>query len=238
MRELENEYQALNELQIMSKADNYNNWIWDTIKQYIGTNVLEVGAGIGTFTEYLLNKDKVYATDIAQNCLKALSNRFRENLNIDVLYLDITSKPDTRYWEDKSIDSIICLNVIEHIENDLDALKNMASILKPGAQIILMVPAFQFIYGTIDQLDGHYRRYTLSQVKKVLSLAGFKIPIVHYFNSVGLLAWLYTNKIVKNRSTSLGKVVLYDKYVVPWLKHTEHVIKPPFGQSVVAVGKL
>lgn len=231
------DYQALGELEKMSRAVNYNDWIWQTISPYIGEDILEVGAGVGTFTEYLKTRSRVYATDIAQNCLQGLEKRFKEYSNIIVEMFDITRPPAEENWTERIVDTAICLNVIEHIKDDIGALRNINDILATRGRIIIMVPAFQFAYGTIDKLDGHFRRYAKRELLSKLEKTGFKPLKIHYFNSIGLLAWFYTNKIARDNATSMMKVKVYDKYFVPILKTGERIIKPPFGQSLIAIGE-
>lgn len=231
------DYQALDELKVMSRAVNYNKWIWQTIRPFLGKCIVEVGAGIGTFTDYLAESGTIYATDIAQNCIVELNRRFNGRRNITIEEFDITSSPDANLWSGRGVDTIICLNVLEHIEDDVAALRNMNSILKTGGNIILMVPAFQCAYGTIDKLDGHFRRYSSRGLSSRITLASLCPESVRYFNSVGLFAWFYTNKIARNRVTSKSKVEIYDKYIVSWLSLLEGIILPPFGQSLIAVGK-
>jgi SAM-dependent methyltransferase len=231
------DYQALSELEIMGQAKNYNAWIWRTISPYMGQSIIEVGAGIGTFTNYLIDRERIFATDIAQNCIGVLNNLFQKLPNVTIEELDITHAPDIQHWKPRKADTIICLNVLEHIDNDEAALGNMREMVKSGAHIIIMVPAFQFAYGTIDKLDGHFRRYSCSELKVKLKSSGLEPIRMHYFNSLGLLAWYYTNRIAKNRSTSVAKVKVYDKIFVPSLRLIESIVKPPFGQSLIAVGK-
>jgi phospholipid N-methyltransferase len=231
------DYQALNELYIMSHAANYNNWIWKTISQYVGKNVVEIGAGIGTFTKYLIGKERVFATDIAENCINILHRYFDYNKNIIVERFDISQRPELGLWHQRAIDTLICLNVLEHIEKDVEALIHMKLIIKRGANIILMVPAFQFAYGTIDKLDGHYRRYSRNDIYSKLILAGIRPLSIYYFNSAGLLAWFYSSRLANNTSTSPSKVKIYDRYLVPLLRFFEGKVKPPFGQSLIAIGR-
>lgn len=230
-------YQALDELNKMSLAIKYNNWILSSISPFIGKSILEIGAGIGTYTENLAERGTVYATDFAVNCVDTLRDRFKNRSNIVIDNLDITVPSDKSTWDSRKIDTVICLNVIEHIEDDTNALRNMASLTTRGAHIIVMVPAFQFAFGTIDRLDGHYRRYSRALLKARFIAAGIKPVRIRYFNSVGLLAWYYTNKIVKNSETSIAKVKIYDNYFVPSLNMIESILPPPFGQSLIAIGR-
>jgi SAM-dependent methyltransferase len=230
-------YQALGELEIMSLAVNYNNWIWDTISPFIGENILEIGAGLGTFTDFLKTRSRIYATDIAENCIMALKERFEALSNIKMELFDITQQPVISLWTERKVDTAVCLNVLEHIKDDIGAFKNVNDILAAHGRIILMVPAFQFAYGTIDKLDGHFRRYSKGELSSKLKKTGFRLLKIHYFNSAGLLAWFYTNKVARDNATSVIKVKIYDKYFVPILRTGERMIKPPFGQSLIAIGE-
>lgn len=231
-------YQALDELNKMALAVNYNNWILDNIASFLGKSILEIGAGIGTYTSSLATRGTVYATDFAANCVEVLKKKFDGQGNIVIESLDITRPADKSIWTSRKIDTVICLNVIEHIEDDVTALRNMAAISAKGAYIIVMVPAFQCAFGTIDKLDGHYRRYSRELMNSRFKSAGIKPARVRYFNSVGLLAWYYTNKVVKNSETSTAKIKLYDNCFVPPLKLLERIIPPPFGQSIIAIGRV
>jgi len=230
------DYKALAELETMKNARNYNKWIWEEIRPEVGAKALEIGAGIGTFTEFLKEEREVTATDIGENCLEILRNKYRKSTNIKIEYLDITSINNPAIRETQ-FDSVIALNVIEHISDDIKALKNIDGLLKPGGKAIIMVPAFQFAYGTIDKLDGHYRRYRKNELVNKMNEAGFTAIKAKYFNSIGLLAWYYTNKIARNSSTSRTKVKIYDSSVVPFISKAERLITPPFGQSVIAIGE-
>jgi SAM-dependent methyltransferase len=231
------DYQALNELEIMAQASNYNSWIWRAILPFIGENVLEIGAGIGTFTDYLKTRRNLYATDIGINCINVLRERFKGFHNIIIEEYDITADPIEKGWIGKQFDTAICLNVLEHIKDDISALQNVKQVLGLKGRIILMVPAFQAVFGTIDKLDGHFRRYSKAELSGKLKEAGFRPQRMHYFNSIGLLAWFYTNKIARDRATSVSKVKVYDKMFVPVLRTLEGIIKPPFGQSLIAIGE-
>ena len=230
------DYQALSELEIMAGASNYNEWIWETIAPYIGNRVLEIGSGIGTFTEFLASKPMIIATDIAPNCIDHLKSRFANSRNVAIHELDI-ERIDFTEWSNIKLDTVMCINVLEHIENDILALRNIHSILDTGGKLILMVPAFQCVYGTIDKFDGHYRRYSKVEVISKLSTAEFSIVQCHFFNSIGLLAWYYVNRVARSNRTSVTKVRMYDRFVIPFLRRLESILNPPFGQSIIAVSQ-
>ena len=119
----------------------------------------------------------------------------------------------------------------------MTALRNMREVLRPGGRLALLVPAYQFLFGTIDRLVGHHRRYTRTGLSAALTAAGFTIRDIYYMNSLGVFGWLLNNRIVKRREESPAQVLFYDKAVVPWLSRIERVIRPPFGLSLVAIAE-
>ncbi len=229
-------YEAINELKLMKIAANYNRWIWETISDHLGQNILEIGAGIGTFTDYLSSKRIVYVTDSSHNCLEFLESKYCEHNNIQIEHLDIEYLNNINIWQERSIDSILCLNVLEHISNDCAALHNMNAVLIQNGRLVLMVPAFKGAYGTIDILDGHFRRYSKEELLIKMDRAHFEVTEIFYFNSIGLLAWFITNKILRIKSNSQSGIWLYDTMFVPLIKVLEKIVRPTFGQSIICIG--
>ena len=230
-------YEALSELELMSKAVNYNKWILEKIRNYLGKRILEVGAGMGTFTSFFLDREKIISVDVAPNCVDYLKQRFKNIPQVDVLQMDVSGDSETKKILGEGIDTIVCLNVLEHIEDDLKALKNLRDVLIPNGKLILMVPAFPFAFGTIDQLDGHFRRYKKRELKNKLESCGFKLLKIFYFNSLGLWGWYFNNRMVKKKSNSLQQVLFYDRVFVPILSFFERIISPPFGQSLMVIAQ-
>ena len=136
-----------------------------------------------------------------------------------------------------SPDTIVCINVLEHVEDDVAALDNMFSILTEEGKLILLVPAFQFMYGTIDRLVGHYRRYSKRDIETKLVTAGFYVKSISYMNCIAPFGWFLNNRILKKQEESPYQVVFYDRFVVPWLRKIEQIFIPPFGLSLVVVGE-
>ncbi len=229
------EYQALEELEQMAKAKNYNLWIWEQMKGHLGKKVLEIGAGIGTFASLLLDKELVIATDVAPNCMVWLNRKFSDFKNVKILELDVASRIDFNGLVSGGVDSVICLNVLEHIGDDLLALRNIYRLLNPTGKLILLVPAFPMLYGSLDRVGGHFRRYTKKDLKSKLIQAGFEIEKLYYFNSLGFFAWFVVNRVLKSKRTTGGKLFFYDKILVPPLRLVERIFSPPFGQSLFSI---
>jgi len=229
-------YEGLSNLHILAEANNYNAWLFDAVRPYVGKRVLEIGAGIGTFTSLLREQEHVTATDMDEACLAELSSRFSSSVSVEVMRLNITeiSRGQREMLRQKDFDTIIGLNVLEHIRDDILALKNLRLLVSSG-RLLLIVPALRGLYGVEDKAVGHFRRYAKLELVEKLSKAGWRIEKIGYLNSFGAILWFIKNRIMKSPATSPGNVRVYDKLIVPFLSRMERKIPVPFGQSLVAI---
>lgn len=217
-------------LKIMKTVGWYNNWLYLLIKEHLKGEILEIGAGIGNFTNLLAKKGEVTAIDVSSEYIKELKNLHGEIAEIG--FGDI--EEGKYFFNNKEFDSAVCLNVLEHIKNDNKALKNIYNLLKPGGRFVLLVPAHSFAYGELDKNLGHERRYTIKGAKKKLKSAGFKIKKARYLNWIGLIGWFINNKILRRGVLPKKQLVLFDRIARPLL-YLEKLINPPFGLSVFVV---
>jgi 2-polyprenyl-3-methyl-5-hydroxy-6-metoxy-1,4-benzoquinol methylase len=229
-------YEGLSNLHLLAEANNYNAWLFDAVRPFVGKRVLEIGAGIGTFTALLQEQEHVTATDMDEACLAELTSRFPRSGSVEVMRLNITeiSREQREMLLQKNFDTIIGLNVLEHIRDDILALKNLRLLVSSG-RLLLIVPALRVLYGVEDEAVGHFRRYTKRELVKKLSGAGWHVEKVGYMNSLGAVLWFIKNRIMKSPATSPGNVLIYDKLIVPFLSRMERIIPVPFGQSLVAI---
>lgn len=218
----------------MSRAVNYFEWQARLAMAPLGRRVVEVGCGIGNFTRMLSDRELVIGVDIEPACIEQHRVRFAGQDNIQSRVLDAMD-PAFLNLRDQAPDSVVCLNVLEHIEDDLGTLKAFASILPQGGKAVLIVPAFMALYGPIDKHLGHYRRYTLSSFAATAQAAGFRANDLRYMNTVGFFGWWVNAKLLKREEQSEGQIDLFDKRIVPVMEKLEGWVKPPFGQSVFAV---
>jgi len=218
----------------MSTAVNYFQWQARLAMAPLGQRVVEVGCGIGNFTRMIADRDLVIGVDIEPACIDQHRTRFANQKNIRSLVLDAMD-PSFSNLKAEAPDSIVCLNVLEHIEDDLGTLKAFASILPQGGKAVLIVPAFMALYGPIDKYLGHYRRYTCASFADTANQAGFVTKELRYMNTIGFFGWWANSKILKRQEQSEGQIELFDKRIVPILEKLESWISPPFGQSVFAV---
>jgi SAM-dependent methyltransferase len=225
-------------LEIMQAAPRYNRWQYTRIAPYLGRRICEAGAGIGNMSTLLLRSapELLVLTDTDAYYRQALLNRFgrHSEVVVDELTLPDASAEDrfARY----ALDTVVALNVIEHIAEDVAALRSIAGMLRPGGRAIILVPALQFLYGSLDRELGHQRRYTRSSLAKRMRQAGFRVEHVFYFNLVGTLGWWVNARLRRLPRIPLQQLRCFDT-LVPVLR-VEDRVPLPFGQSVIAIGAL
>lgn len=227
---------TVSDLEIMASAQNYRNWMFRQIAPYIGQRILEVGCGIGNFTSLLMDRELIVATDVYSPCVDYMKTRLGGSLKVVPKELDI-SDPAALELARYEFDTVICLNVLEHVEDDLRALSHMQSVLKPGGQLVLLVPAFQFLYGTVDQSLDHYRRYTRKTLLPKMQAAGFQIDRSFYMNVIGMGGWFLNNRVLKRREENADQIEMFDRYIAPVAERIEKIFPPPFGLSLIAIGQ-
>ena len=226
------------DLEAMSFAVNYHRWIIDEIRSYIKSPIVEVGAGSGNFSEELYNKFKelprfkLFAFEPSANMYLLLKNRFKNIDNIKTFGDYFKSEIDLS----DDINTILYINVLEHIEMDKEELISSYKKLNPGGRVIVFVPALQFLFSSLDKQLGHYRRYDKKRLTDLLKIAGFQVERVKYFDFVGILPWYITFTLM-GKIIQPGNVKLYDKLVVPIMSRIEKKLSPPIGKNLLIIGK-
>ena len=221
-------------LQNMKRLHRYNRWIFSTFRPFLGRRVLEIGSGIGNITKFLLDRDLVIATDVEPKYLSLLKNTFGKYKKFVIERLYIPGAESERY-RSYPIDSVICFNVLEHIEQDETALRNIYDLLEPGGRLLLLVPSHPWAYGSLDQHLGHRRRYGRRELKNKLEARGFRVIYLKYFNRIGILGWFLNSKILRRKRLSSFQLRVYN-LLVPFFK-LEKFFPLPFGTSLFAVGE-
>ncbi|MFZ0666362.1 MAG: class I SAM-dependent methyltransferase [Acidimicrobiales bacterium] len=217
-------------LEDLSDAKNYSNWIYDLTAPHLGHRVLEVGAGHGTMTELFIERaEKVVATDVTERCADLLSARFSGDPRVDVMLGKISEAA-----EHGPFDSAVLINVLEHIEDDDEALAQLSGLLKPGGRLVLWVPAFALLYSDFDRRIGHYRRYQRKNLAAQLMRSGYEVVDIRYVNPIGAVGWFFIARLAK-RVPNRRVAMIFDRYLVPVVSRIEKKFRPPFGQSVFAV---
>lgn len=224
-------------------ARNYYDWIISQVTPYLNGNILDVGTGYGTHLEYILpHNDRVTSIDFSPTFVELLNERYAEYENYRAICFDFGVDDSRAQLVTEKYDLITCLNVLEHIEDDNKALRDMAEILRgQNGMLFLQVPAHMSLYGTMDKMAGHYRRYTRGEMRQKLEDAGFEPLNLYYFNSFGALPWFINGRIMKPSSMEekqlSAQLVIYDRFFIPVLRYIEQFIKLPFGQSLLAFAR-
>jgi SAM-dependent methyltransferase len=200
----------------------------------LGRRVLEIGSGIGNITKFLLGRDLVIATDVEPKYLALLKNTFGKYKKFMVERLHLPGAEIERY-RSYHIDSVICFNVLEHIERDETALRNIFDLLEPGGRFLLLVPSHPWLYGSLDQHLGHRRRYRKKELRSKLEAQGFRVIYLKYFNRIGVLGWFLNSRILRRKRLSPFQLRIYNLFV-PIFK-LETFFPLPFGTSLLAVGE-
>ncbi len=221
----------------MEFANNYNNWILSKFLPYTGNTLLEIGTGQGNFKKYLEANVKTYVSlDIDEKVIERAKERDPEGIYevADISTPDIL-KLKTKY----KFNSVICVNVLEHVPDHKAGLNNMLELLEPGGHLLLYVPSFMHLYNDLDKLAGHLRRYKKNQIKELLNNSDdYQIVINEYFNPVGAFGWwvnkFKTHKNINSKNVN-SQVLIFDKYVVPFSKFFNPLFKSFWGQSLYCV---
>lgn len=216
----------------LAEAENYNKWIYAQISPFLGRRILDVGCAIGNITQFYADRDLVIGVDVSPEELAVARERFAGK-NFEAYHMDVSSE-DLLQFRSRNLDTAVCLNVLEHIEDDVHALRNMRDTLVPGGRLCLLVPVNKWLYGPMDAVDHHYRRYTREELNAKLAEAGLEIEHQNYFNMLGIAAWFFTNRVLRRSMAAPVQYSLYDS-IVPVLQTLERVLPPPSGLSLVTV---
>jgi len=233
MRDIKQGVLGEGNLEALAEAPEFNKWMYDSIAPFVGSCIMEIGAGLGNITEWIQG-DRIIVTDYADFYLDRLKLKFSNNSNINICKYDL-SDSNTEYFENQNIDTIICLNVLEHLENDNLALQNIFNILSPGGTLILLVPYSKKLYCQYDRHVAHFRRYGRQELIELVAKSGFFVEKNFLFNLFGGISWFISGKIFKRKQLNPGSVRLFGK-LVPLFKIIE-MFGTPFGASIVCIAK-
>ena len=219
----------------LSRASNFNTWMADTIRRYCGSRILEIGSGVGNLTRKLIPRAKYVASDINPLYIQTLEALSNDRPYMDASYCDVTQIASFPR-HDEAYDTVICLNVIEHVEDDRVALSNIKSVLAPGGTAIVLVPQGQWNFGTLDEVLGHQRRYSKESLRELVEECGFAIKELIEFNRVGTPAWFVNGKILHRRRFGLFQIWMLD-LLTPVFRLVDRLLPFP-GLSLIAVLEL
>lgn len=221
------------DLEAMGFARNYHRWIRDRFRPYLGPRVAEVGAGIGDFSELLLQAgvEQLECYEPSSGLCTRLRQRFEGDDRVRVVEDTFLASPPR-----PGLDALVYVNVLEHIADDQLELAKAWGTLRQGGHLCLFVPALRWLYGAQDRRVGHFRRYQRRELIDKVRQAGFELVGCRWFDIAGVLPWWISYRLL-GRSVVPGAVNLYDRLVVPVMRRVESTVPPPVGKNLLLVAR-
>lgn len=227
-------------LEQWNKLDRYSEWMYRSYSKYVGKRVLDIGAGVGNLTQYLVKScECVIGVDIFEHQINSMKKRFIQYENFEAYKFNILEDDLSKFINYK-FDTIVCINVLEHLEDDLLAINKMKSLIVKGGKLIILVPACSKLYSHLDKNVGHHRRYDKGQLKILSGKCNMKIVANKYFNFWGIIPYYLKGKISKDKggsfSTDLNETnsKFYNK-MSTILEPIENIFIPTIGLSEIMV---
>jgi len=230
---------GLHTLEVIAKADRFNRWMFDQFKDQLKGEILEIGSGIGNISQLVIEKGhSITLSDYNDEYCDLLKTKFSQNNNVkEILSIDLVD-PDFHFkyftYKEK-FDTIFLLNVIEHIKDDLLAVKNCRYMLKKDGHLVLLAPAYSWLYSSFDRQLGHYRRYSLTALAKLMLNNDFTILSGSHFNFTGIVGWFLFGKLLNKKMLGGSEMSAFNK-IVPLAKIVDSVFLKKIGLSVIVKG--
>lgn len=228
------EYEG-SDLEALQILHRYRGWILDEFGPYLSGRTVEIGAGIGTYSRPI--REMATRLDLVEpstHLFQRLTETFAGDARVRMF--NMTAEQWVGTTPSSAYDSVVMVNVLEHLADDTAILQEVYRLLRPGGHLLLFVPALMLLYSPLDRLFGHYRRYNLRELRKKARAAGFELQRCRYFDWLGALPWLLINRMAGATRITPGLAGIYDAIGVPLTRAVERVIPPPFGKNIILVG--
>ncbi|HZL17588.1 MAG TPA: class I SAM-dependent methyltransferase [Polyangia bacterium] len=217
-------------LEALAETPRLNGWIYSKLAPNIRGEVLEIGSGIGNLSRLIVDQaTRAIFSDVEPHYLAELRRGFATDSRVTVTHYDLALPPPPEI-ANRRFDTIVVVNVIEHIADDRAATATLAGLLNPGGKLVLYVPACPFAYGSLDRALGHYRRYTPDSLTALLSGAGLRPEIPAYMNFFGLLGWILNGRLLRSERLSRRQLRIFER-LVPLLRF-EDFLRLPVGLGI------
>ena len=224
------------ELEVLSSMPNYYSWIMEAFAPLVRGRVVEYGAGKGTISERLAPlADKLILVEPMANLAAVLRAKFRDHSKVEVA--EVSLEQHTVSIDDGAVDTVVMVNVLEHIQNDREVLFQLCRILRPDGHLLIFVPALRGLMSRLDLLFGHFRRYHRAELVEKITEAGGEVQLCRYFDFLGVAPWFLLNKLMGATTFNPKLVYINDKFVVPISAAVERVISPPFGKNIILIAR-
>jgi SAM-dependent methyltransferase len=232
---IDNSY-AGKDLEVLAQRCNYYAWIMSWFGPYVRGRVLEYGAGIGTFSQYLRPlAQSLVLIEPSANLHTELHAKFPDDPFVEIG--EMMLEEHVSRLHSGAFDTVVLVNVLEHIKDDRMALSELSRVIAPGGCILIFVPALQFLMSNLDTLLGHHRRYHRMELHEKLEATGVEVVICRYFDFPGVVPWFILYTLLGHSSFSPALVRLYDRAIVPLARRTEALVAPPLGKNLIAIGR-
>jgi len=220
-------------LESLAGARNYIAWLASLARPHLGDHPIEIGSGLGDYAAAWLSDGlpRITVTEADPALSASLRARFAGDDRVTVGDLDLTAAPEGDH------SAVVAFNVLEHIADHVGALRGARALVRPGGAIILIVPAFELAMSRFDRAIGHHRRYTKATLAEAYDAAEIAVERLDYVNAPGLLAWVVGMKWLRREPREGVVLRAWDRLVVPAARRVEEVRRPPFGQSLLGVGR-
>ena len=224
------------DLEVLADLPNYYGWIIKKFRPYLKGRTMEIGTGIGTISKLIFDDvEELILVEPSAHLTKHLPPSISKSPKVSIF--NETLEQRLPQMADHSCDTIIMVNVLEHIEDDGSAIEALHRVLKPGGHLLLFVPALQFLYSEVDRKHGHFRRYHLPPLAYKLNMHGFEIQDKRYFDLAGVLPWWLINTLGKKTDFNPAMATLYDRFFIPVTKFIERFISPPLGKNILIIAE-
>ena len=217
-------------------AKGFNYWMYQSIAPYCPDPCLEIGSGLGNISQHFIAaKKEICLTDLRPHYCEYLSKEFD---GVGVHQLDLVADNfDQQYGALKEqFASVYALNVIEHIEDDRQALENCCKLIRKGGNLVILVPAHQFLYNGLDEALGHYKRYTKRELTHLFEDLGVNILKAQYWNAAAMAGWWWYGGVKKRRELPANPLKRYNQ-LLPIIKFLDRCLFGQIGNSVLIVGQ-
>lgn len=241
---LPHEVEHLEALERMRGLEPYYRWVLDLAERLngapLGRRILDAGCGIGNFVELLRRRaDEVLAVDLSPRNIAVLRERFRDAANVEVLQTDLDAERTA--LRARAVDAIVCLDVLEHLDDDRGLVRAFFDVLPPGGNLFVKVPAHPWLFGSLDEASDHRRRYTRKHLVGLVADAGFEVRASRHMNVVGVAPYFVKGRILRRRSTLSNSFrpgqLAWIRRAMGFFRVVDRLTGAPVGQSVVVLAR-
>ena len=232
-------YARLNRYRMFDEVNApYMRWQLEQFEPFLGERLLEVGCGVGSILAQLSPHEFVMGVDVEDELIAYARQRFTNEQHHEFASLDISSHSieSRSMLKSHRFDTVICINVLEHVQDDVAAVAAMADVVEPGGAVAILVPAHPALFGQYDLMEGHFRRYSRQGLRRLVAGSGLDVVRLHRFNMLGAAGWWFQYRLLKKRIHGQGHFRTLQA-LLPVLKAVEARIKPPIGLSLIVVAK-